>query len=298
MVYGIKILLQSQITQLEHSKASNVLKQFVLSIEDLYGKEFCKFNTHLIHDFQRATKLFGALWDTSTFSAEHYNGVLARMFKNSQSVPEQICKSYNRFRKIEYESINTFSNPDCPTEIHDLYVKLLGSVKVSQTYIKEGALLRIFGAPKNHILSVIEKNVIQQLLEQDINSGSKLYYRFIYENILWYGNDQNDLQKRSNSCALLKNGNIVLIKIIAQVYTIDLVQKYVILANSYEVLERVNCITSDHVLRISSDEMFKICRLTQNIVALHPSEIQEKMICMPYDDSYCITKLVNHIEKD
>ena len=118
------------------------------------------------------------------------------MFKNSQSIPEQICKSYNRFRKIEHESLYTFSNPECPEDVKNLYVKLLGNVKVSQMCIEEGETLRIFGAYQYSKLSMIEKNVIEVLLDEEINVVAKLFNRFIQENVLWHGNDQNALEKR------------------------------------------------------------------------------------------------------
>ena len=298
LVYSIRILLQPRITPIELKKASEVILRFVLSIETLYGKELCKFNSHLLLHFERATKLFGALWDSSTFSAEHYNSVLARMFRNSQSIPEQICKSYNRFRKIEDESLYTFSNPECREDVKNLYVKLLGNVKVSQMCIEEGETLRIFGAYQYSKLSMIEKNVIEVLLDEEINVVAKLFNRFIQENVLSHGNDQNALEKRQNSCALLKNGMIVLIKHIVQIKTLQDHEKYVILANIYEEVERRACIANDHVVRISTDGIFHICDLTQNILVCYASDIQEKMICMPYSDHYCITKLVNNIEKD
>ena len=91
---------------------------------------------------------------------------------------------------------------------------------------------------------------------------------------------------------------IVLIKHIVQIKTLQDHEKCVILANIYEEVERRACIASDHVVRISTDGIFHICDLTQNILACYASDIQEKMICMPYSDYYCITKLVNNIEKD
>ena len=117
------------------------------------------------------------------------------MFKNSQSIPEQICKSYNRFRKIKHESLYIFSNPECPEDVKNSYVKLLGNVKVSQMCIEEGETLRIFGAHQYSKLSMIEKNVIEVLLDEEINVVVKFFNRFIQENILWHGNDQNALKK-------------------------------------------------------------------------------------------------------
>ena len=298
LVYGIRIMLQPRISPNELKKASEIIVRFVLLIEPLYGKEFCKFNCHLLLHFQRAITLFGPLWDTSTFPAEHYNSVLARMFQNSQSIPEQISKNYNRFRRIEHESLYTFRNPACPEEIKDLYVKLLGNLKVSEMSIKEGESLRIFGAFQYHKLSMIEQNVIEELLQEPINEVTKLYNRFIYENVLWHGYDKNELEKRRNSSALLVNGKIILVKHIALVTTIQEEEKYVILGNVYEEIEKSSCIAKDHVVRIYSDEIFKICRITTTILACYLSDIQEKMICMAYPEGYCVTTLVNNIEKD
>lgn len=41
-------------------------------------------------------KQFGDLWAVSCFPYEHYNDILAKMFRSSQAVPQQICKVYLR----------------------------------------------------------------------------------------------------------------------------------------------------------------------------------------------------------
>lgn len=93
LVFAMHLLLRDTVSQIDIRTAKQALEKFVYKVEHLYGPEFLKFNVHFLLHLPDSVKQFGSLWAQSTLPFEHYNGVLAKMFKNSQWVPEQIFKT-------------------------------------------------------------------------------------------------------------------------------------------------------------------------------------------------------------
>lgn len=60
-----------------------------------------KYNIHLLLHFPKHVKMWGCLWAWSTFPYEHFNGVLCKLFKGTQDLPEQICKNYILGRNVK-----------------------------------------------------------------------------------------------------------------------------------------------------------------------------------------------------
>lgn len=72
--------------------------------------------------------------------------------------------------------------------------------------------LRIFGNLKSTKLSVVDKTVIESVLEETIDdNNSKKYFRFIYKNVLFHSCDYKRLTKRNSSCILTENSMLLII---------------------------------------------------------------------------------------
>uniref|UniRef100_A0ABD2WXB7 Transposase domain-containing protein n=1 Tax=Trichogramma kaykai TaxID=54128 RepID=A0ABD2WXB7_9HYME len=300
LVAGIRILLQPKIYPNELEKAEELLNEFVLKIASLYPDEFYKYNVHLLLHLTKSVRLFGGLWDTSCFAFEHFNGVLAKMFKNSQSVPEQICKSYNRFRRIETASNTTFSSPECPVEVNDFYKSLTSHLQLTHNCIEESVDLKILGVGKLESLSMVEKVIIENLLGQPVDDYGTYFYRFVHRHIMWHGNDNNLLEKRNNSYALLQNESIVLIKCIVSVKNNNNDKKTIILANKCREIDdkKIKNIANYSKLRLSSSEIFKCCAISNDIIACYPENLDKKCVAVPINNLLFISPLVNNIERD
>ena len=115
LVYSIQIFLQLKISESEFNAASIAIRLFVLRIESLYGKEYMKYNVHILLHIPRSVQNFGALWAWSTLPFEHYNGVLKLLFKRTQYLPEQIVKFYTRLKYVKLSSkvFSRYGNNRC-----------------------------------------------------------------------------------------------------------------------------------------------------------------------------------------
>ncbi|KAL7294968.1 hypothetical protein TKK_0011679 [Trichogramma kaykai] len=299
LVAGIRIFLKKKIQPEEHQRAENFLKEFVSQIRSLYGIEFYKYNIHLLLHIPRNVKRFGCLWDTSCFSFEHCNGVLAKMYKNSQSVPEQICKSYNRFRNIERDSNIAFSNPECPDRAKNLFKNMTSHLRLSHLCIQQGDNLRVLGVGKREELNLMEIAAIRNFLGHPFDECAIVVYnRFINQNIMWHGHDDNLLEKRNNSFAKLKNESIVLIKKIVSVTYNKNKKKMVLLANTCEVQNEKVLLAKCTKLKLLSSEIHECHKVLKKIIACHPDEIDEKCVAVPFGNLMYISTLVNNIERD
>lgn len=193
-IFSMHIFLQKKISDVDLSTAESALKMFVLKIEDLYGLEYYKFNVHLLH-VPEFVKQFGALWATSTFPYQHYNGVLRKMFRNSQAVPEQICKLYMRSKRVESSCLEVFSRPDCFENAKILYDKMNGMYH-TKNYLEYEPYFKTFGKPVQKVLTLMEQTCIEALLHENILNESDCYKRFIFRNVLWHAENYEKLQRR------------------------------------------------------------------------------------------------------
>ncbi|XP_071639254.1 uncharacterized protein [Temnothorax longispinosus] len=283
-VFSMHIFLQEKISDVDVLTATRALEMFVLKIEDLYGLEYYKFNVHLLLHIPEFVKQFGALWATSTFPYEHYNGVLRKMFRNSQAVPEQICKLYMRSKRVESLCLEVFSRPDCFENAKILYDKISGTYH-TKNYLEYGPYLKIFGKPVQRTLTLMEQTCIETLLHENILNESVCYKRFIFRNVLWHAENYEKFQKRQNSTVLLHNGMFIIISGIFGVRTVpNNYVRYVIIG---KILNRVDveiCKTNNPTL--SSNRFFHITRMTDSVVAVFPDMLNSKCVKILYDIVY------------
>lgn len=131
------IFLKDKITTHDFDIAKAAVLKFVTQVETLYGKEFVKYNVHLLLHIPRSVQNFGALWSHSVFPYEHYNGILGKLFKNSQCVPEQIWKFYLRLKVIDKMSRTVWPLEDYKNTLgKSLFAKMFRKCKIqcSVTY--------------------------------------------------------------------------------------------------------------------------------------------------------------------
>ena len=76
LVYSKNTFSKLKLTEAEFMKAREALRKFVFGVEELYAKEYMKFNVHILLHIPQAMQNFVAFWAWSTFPYELYNGVL------------------------------------------------------------------------------------------------------------------------------------------------------------------------------------------------------------------------------
>ncbi|XP_043270733.1 uncharacterized protein [Venturia canescens] len=299
LVSSLHLLLKKKITNNELSLATRALKKFVYLIPELYGLEYAKFNMHLLLHIPASVKKFGALWATSTFPYEKYNGTLKKLFKNTQAIPEQICKSYRRLWSTNELSSSIFSNNACPENIKKFYEKLVGYLKIKKC-MSIGSDLRIFGAPKIIILTLIQQTSVERLLRVSIENKAVLYERFIFKKILYHANIYNRLNKRNNSIVRLEDGNFLDITGIVMVRQLGSVKEMpVILGRSFHIIRDPDLYIIDHDLGLRSGMFFHIVQRNNRLLAILPHKITDKCVEIKLNDHFhCLIPLVNKIEED
>lgn len=266
----------------------SALRAFVLKISELYGIQFYKFNVHLMLYIPDSVMKFGALWASSTFPFEHYNSVLSNMFRNSQAVPEQICKSYLRLKSAEKLSWKVFSHRNCPKDVKILHEKICGKYRLEHC-IEYGSHLRSCDTPKQIQLPLIIKTAIEVYLQKTIVNEAQSFNRFIYNHTLWHVESYEKLQKRHNSTVQLSNGSFITIQAIFAIRTeVNDELYYIITGNILRPINYEICRTNSFTL--SSNKFFIIAFTTTQIVAISPDMLCTKCIKIPFqvqENNHC-----------
>ncbi|XP_029176567.1 uncharacterized protein LOC114944694 isoform X2 [Nylanderia fulva] len=291
-VYSIYIFSKTKFTDNEFDKAEKALHQFVLNIELLYGKENMKYNVHMMLHMPDYVRKYGAVWAWSAFPFEHFNGIIAKMFHGSQYVPSQICKIYSRIRYIKKNS-EIFSKPNCSKEGKKLFKNIMKETKIIKC-IRYGDDLRIFGKPADITLSLSQKLLVEQLLQETITENVKLFYRFSYKNTFYHSYKYSRLIKRNNSTVILHNGKLMLISGLILINILETTH-YIVLGKKFQILDEELC---KH--KGISTKMFSfIARETNNDIICFPSDFDKKCCSIFYkEDKLYIVPLVNTVEID
>jgi len=146
LVEGITILLCNSISTEMLQHAEIVLAQFVLEMEELYGRCYMSFNVHLCLHLCRSVKNWGPLWTHSAFVFESYNSDLISMFKGTQAVPLQICKNFALHRALPMLTKQVLDQNCEPQYVSILKSSAGGPLPVKNATIING--VTVLGRPK------------------------------------------------------------------------------------------------------------------------------------------------------
>lgn len=208
LVYAITKLNGNEITEADLRSATNALRKFVFGVQDLYKKEFMKYNVHLLLHLPESVKYFGALWAWSAFPYEDYNHTLRNMLFNSQCIVQQICKSYLRLQSIKF--YKTFRKNNCNNAAKVLFQNLTEGYRYHRTGTKRENQLITFGKKQTKVLSLVEKLCIERLtFPHQISSTVDVYERFIFKNIIIHSKKYSRLEKRNNSIVKTTDGEFI-----------------------------------------------------------------------------------------
>ncbi|KAK3910317.1 Peptide chain release factor 1 [Frankliniella fusca] len=96
LVIAINLLLKEVISQDDVEMARLLLSEFVEEAQQLYGKEVMTYNVHGLLHMALMVKRWGALWATSTFLFESYNGVIVRNLHGTIHIQEEFANVFGR----------------------------------------------------------------------------------------------------------------------------------------------------------------------------------------------------------
>ncbi|XP_077491319.1 uncharacterized protein LOC144101951 [Amblyomma americanum] len=94
LVAAVYILLKDEMTEEDIHEAMDKLSCFVLSMEELYGREAMTFNVHQLLHLPKSVLELGPLWSHSAFVFESGNGMLLKLISDANGVPLQILERF------------------------------------------------------------------------------------------------------------------------------------------------------------------------------------------------------------
>ncbi|XP_070393260.1 uncharacterized protein [Dermacentor albipictus] len=92
LVEALHIMLQYKIETCELIQAEQLLLEFHVRSQMLFGKAFMTFNMHQLTHIVKSIRCWGPLWAHSAFPFESGNGGLKQSVKAANGIPHQLCR--------------------------------------------------------------------------------------------------------------------------------------------------------------------------------------------------------------
>lgn len=298
LVYSFHLLLNNKVTLTDIHKSECAIKKFVQQTEILYGTEYLTFNMHLLLHIPQYVKNWGAPWDSSTFMFEHGNGVLLKLFKGTQSVVNQIFKSYDCIMKIKKDSVEIFNKDSFKPATHLIETLIEGAKYNVHKCIQEGALTLI-GSGVLFELTLqmriaLENCLLQPILSENVEYQIRSFNRFIWKESLYHTAAYERLKKRDNCITQLIDGRFFQINRV--LYITELRQSVLV---GQQLLPTNEIIVKDSTLNIQSNSFIHVVKLSGiNVNCIPISSISRKCMRLIVNEKMFVIPIVNKFERD
>jgi len=127
-VVALSLLLGDKISPDQINEAEQLLKEFCYEAPDLFGKQVCTFNMHLLFHFAQCVRDWGPLWAYSLFQYENANGEMTKLLNGTRQVGMQIVKKVCVMEKLRSTCASTMKNTEA--------AQFLTSMTENKTYYK------------------------------------------------------------------------------------------------------------------------------------------------------------------
>ncbi|KAJ1519037.1 hypothetical protein ONE63_011280 [Megalurothrips usitatus] len=237
LAQAVHILSSTKISHDHLNIADALIKKFLIETQEAYGEVSMVYNLHILYHLPEHVARWGPLGTSSAYCFENFNGVLKRVIKSQQGIPNQVV------RAMSWDQAKNILRPHVSDKARS-YVASLSKSK--DKGIRVGSLSVLVG--KSEVFSPDENE--RWLCEnsgQNVDGDSCEVFKRLIQDKCVYATD-NHKRKTNNSVALLKDNRVVLIHKI--------------------VYDR----SSDAVFLIVSDVHLMIIMNGAEVVNLHPSE--------------------------
>ncbi|XP_065211071.1 uncharacterized protein LOC135839119 [Planococcus citri] len=218
LICSLSIFLSPTISEHDWIKGAEALVFFVEQIGKLYNDSFYKFNVHLMLHIPNWVQQFGALWSSSCFPYEHYNGVLNKLFVNGTGVQQQICKRYFRYQKVMKTADEIFLDEhliNTPLYCKQFITHLLHDDDDEKFNYEDEVsdFLKFSSRTMDQHLDVLTKRKIKAVINSpfEVADSAIVYQFFKVKGMLVHSYDYCDLKKRNNSVVKLEDGSMVIV---------------------------------------------------------------------------------------
>lgn len=298
LIYAITIGLQPTINECSINSAKQAIHYFVENIESLYGSSYCTFNTHLLLHIPTWLEKFGALWASSCFPYEDFNGLLNKLFSNVTGLQQQISKRYIRFKKLDemsaiiFEEDNSSSAPLSSVRGYKLFNHFFKffrrGYKINQQQISSHNSETI-------VLTLSVRNLIEQKLQTNIEPVAIIRCFANINGMLCHSAEHSALQKRNNSYVQLSEGTYAYIKKILTVT--DTFGKETIVMEA-EQLVSCSSTLSKNALNKYLSKVYHIVEFSGRTIIISAESLRIKCIGLRIPmNRIMMVPLVNHLEK-
>jgi len=185
--------------------AKTQLEQFVFQVENFYSAKANTFNIHALLHVADCVRNWGPLWAYSAFQFEHFNGILLKNFKGSQSVIKQIAA-----RSIETMQLLKLGREAISNDhVRYFYEALIDGRRFFVKYQRVKTGVTFVGPSKPYKFSVKEA---QALIELGLPGSSGLSFRRCIVFDKMFTTCDSDSKKRNNSVVLTVRNELLLVK--------------------------------------------------------------------------------------
>lgn len=262
LVEALHILLKKNISELDLLVAEELLLEFHVKTEDLYGKEAMTYNLHQLNHIVKSVRQWGPLWAHSAFPFEAGNGSLKATVKSMNGIPHQIC------RMLQME--------DVVEEMGDLVVspkveKYCSSLDkpVTMRTVSVSGDIRLFGrgipyTPDSHIHN---SDQLPPCVQQ--------YSRMVKKGTVFTDRSYAAGKKSDSSCVLLACGSYAILE-------------KVLCGNSGEafvLVRKVKCTPMRYASK-RMEHMWKVSGETRELFVVEASKICAVCVLVKLDHTY------------
>ncbi|KAJ8677405.1 hypothetical protein QAD02_013192 [Eretmocerus hayati] len=293
-VYGLTLCLRDRVSADDRRRAKQAFDKFADGIEELYGREFKRFNVHLFEHITEYVELYGALWAWSAFYFETFNGVLAKCYHGTQHVPEQLVKIADRWAHLKNEA-HIFNSPECDPKVTKFFLELTTDCNITRI-IEHGNDLRVCTPGKTVVLSPSQKVVVEDTINDSVDDECVYYQRFIYKRRVFTTQSYNRAENRINHFVSTTHGDLL------KITNLVCVKPRTSAKERYLVLGAKLVETGDKLCEydgFDSNDFSRIVVENPQIVCRDYTSIQDKFICITMENSkLCLVPIVNTMETD
>ncbi|XP_047139860.2 uncharacterized protein LOC124815310 isoform X2 [Hydra vulgaris] len=281
LVESIYILLSKSLSHADLDQAENQLHVFVSDFSVIYAIDYMTYNIHLLQHISSTVREWGPLWGISNFMFENSNGFLLDLFKGTQSVPLQICRTFTLYRNLPIigaKYLNTV-----PESVIKFFDQCLSRTNTSGKAICITENVKLFGAPKYKFLTNAEKRALETILPNVVPDQLAFFERAVVNGQMVQSQQYVRSCSRINYCVVVRDNILCL------------VSSFVIVNNECYVflikLTTGRCAFLSHNA-ISRHIMTTTGSNSNTLVAMLANEIQQKCLFLPLNVFSLVTSYV------
>jgi hypothetical protein len=199
-VVALSLLLQDKISPDQCDSAEELFKEFCDEAVNLYGKQVCTFNMHLLLHFVQCVRDFGPLWAYSLFQYENANGELTKLFSGTRQVGMQIVKKVCVMEKLRSASASCMRSKDKAQFLESMIDKK----KFYKHSVKCNNRVTLVGPRKNYTLSEYESRKLSKKEGIETDGIAQIWsYKHFFVKGHKFCNTLGDSARCKNSIALI-----------------------------------------------------------------------------------------------